>query len=187
MRKGDRQRIPHRRPDRDRGKGVVAARAIQVAKPQTRIAELPFSAAKPRASRPQPWNSLQRQTPRWREGDSNCRSRLFTTTCYEHRPVPLLPGPGLGPPLPSVHAGSSTDRSLSKPRSVRNGTGQAAYPRTCRSYLPRRATPCSELAQQRHNIIPNRVALVCEESVSVVTGGITPAQAAEPTHAHLHH
>src|ERR1700730_17040455 len=52
MRKGDRQRIPHRRPDRDRGKGVVAARAIQVAKPQTRIAELPFSAAKPRASPP---------------------------------------------------------------------------------------------------------------------------------------
>ena len=44
MRKGDRQRIPHRRPDRGRGKGVVAARAIQVAKPQTRIAELPFSA-----------------------------------------------------------------------------------------------------------------------------------------------
>jgi ACS family D-galactonate transporter-like MFS transporter len=28
MRKGDRQRIPHRRPDRDRGKGVVAARVL---------------------------------------------------------------------------------------------------------------------------------------------------------------
>jgi hypothetical protein len=52
MRKGDRQRIPHRRPDRDRGKGVVAARAIQVAKPQTRIAELPFSAINLRRWRP---------------------------------------------------------------------------------------------------------------------------------------
>jgi hypothetical protein len=52
MRKGDRQRILHRRPDRDRGKGVVAARAIQVAKPQTRIAELPFSAINLRRWRP---------------------------------------------------------------------------------------------------------------------------------------
>src|ERR1700730_13360912 len=46
----------------------------------------------------------------------------------------------------------------------------AEYPRTCRSCVPRRAIPCSEWAQQRHNIIRKRVALVCEESVSVVTG-----------------
>jgi hypothetical protein len=46
----------------------------------------------------------------------------------------------------------------------------AEYPRTCRSYVPRRAIPCSELAQQRHFIIRKRVALVSEESVSVVTG-----------------
>jgi hypothetical protein len=56
-----------------------------------------------------------------------------------------------------------TDRGLSRPRSVRNGTGQAEYPRSCRSYVPRPAIPCSELAQQRHNIIRKRVALVSEE------------------------
>ena len=63
----------------------------------------------------------------------------------------------------------------------------AEYPLTCRSEVPRRAIPCSELAQQRHNIIRKRVALVAEESVSVVTGGTAPAQPGEPTHAHLHH
>src|ERR1700682_4977853 len=46
----------------------------------------------------------------------------------------------------------------------------AEYPRTCRSYVPRRAIPCSELAHHRHFIIRKRVALVSEESVSVVTG-----------------
>src|SRR5260370_5605421 len=56
-----------------------------------------------------------------------------------------------------------------------------------RSYVPRRAIPCSELAQQRHNIIPNRVALVSEESVSVVTVGTAPTPTGDPTHAHLHH
>ena len=61
------------------------------------------------------------------------------------------------------------------------------YSRMCRSYVPRRAIPCSELAQQRHNIIPNRVALVSEESVSVVTVGTAPTQTGDPTHAHLHH
>jgi hypothetical protein len=50
-----------------------------------------------------------------------------------------------------------------------------------------RAIPCSAVAQQRHKIIRNRVALVCEESVCVVTGGTTPAQSGVPTHAHLHH
>src|SRR5207237_9115598 len=30
--------------------------------------------------RPQPWNSLQRQTPRWRERDSNHRSRVTRPT-----------------------------------------------------------------------------------------------------------
>src|SRR6202521_2795790 len=66
-------------------------------------------------------------------------------------------------------------------------SGVAEYPRSCRSHVPRRAIPCSELAQQRHNIIRKRVALVAEESVSVVTGGTAPAQPGEPTHAHLHH
>jgi hypothetical protein len=63
----------------------------------------------------------------------------------------------------------------------------AEYPRSCRSHVPRRAIPCSELAQQRHNIIRKRVALVAEESVSVVTGGTAPAQPGDPTNAHLHH
>jgi len=35
-------------------------------------------------------------------------------------------------------------------------------------------------AQQRHNIIPNRVALVSEESVSVVTVGTAPTQTETP-------
>ena len=51
----------------------------------------------------------------------------------------------------------------------------------------RLAIPCSEPAQQRHNIIPNRVALVCEESVSGVTVGIAPTPPGDPTNAHLYH
>ena len=50
------------------------------------------------------------------------------------------------------------------------------------------AIPCSAVAQQRHKIIPNRVALVSGESMSGVTGGSGPPdQPGEPTHAHLHH
>src|ERR1700730_7907155 len=83
-----------------------------------------------------------------------------------------------------------------KTRSVRNGTGQAQEANLQlasrisadrRSYVPRRAIPCSEPAQQRHNIIPNRVDLVSEESVSVVTVGTAPTPTGDPTHAHLHH
>jgi hypothetical protein len=55
------------------------------------------------------------------------------------------------------------------------------------SYVCGRAIPCSDLAQQRHNIIPNRVALVSEESVSVVTVGTAPTPTGDPTNAHLHH
>src|SRR3984957_20004483 len=33
-----------------------------------------------------------------------------------------------------------------------------------------RSIPCSDCAQQRHDIIPNRLALTAEESVSGVTG-----------------
>jgi hypothetical protein len=40
--------------------------------------------------------------------------------------------------------------------------------------------PCSAVPQQRHKIIPNRVALVSEESVSVVTVGTAPAQTGDP-------
>src|ERR1700737_1606892 len=43
-----------------------------------------------------------------------------------------------------------------------------------------RAIPCSELAQQRHNIIRKRVALVRDESVSVVTVGTAPAPTGDP-------
>src|SRR6266403_1627351 len=47
-----------------------------------------------------------------------------------------------------------------------------------------RAIPCSDCAKQRHDIIPNRLALTAEESVSVVTVGTGPAQTGDPTHAH---
>jgi hypothetical protein len=43
-----------------------------------------------------------------------------------------------------------------------------------------RAIPCSDLAQQRYKIIPNRVALCRDESVSVVTVGTAPAQPGDP-------
>ncbi len=54
-----------------------------------------------------------------------------------------------------------------RPHARPNFSPLAEYPRSCRSHVPRRAIPCSELAQQRHNIIRNRVTLVAEESVSV--------------------
>src|ERR1700720_3711749 len=50
-----------------------------------------------------------------------------------------------------------------------------------------RAIPCSDCAKKRHAIIPNRLALVFEESVSVVTGGTRRLNQENPTHAHLHH
>src|SRR6516162_7474513 len=40
--------------------------------------------------------------------------------------------------------------------------------------------PCSDGAQQRHKIIPNRVALAVKESVSGVTGDNAPAQSGGP-------
>src|SRR5437762_9042555 len=50
-----------------------------------------------------------------------------------------------------------------------------------------RAIPCSAVAQQRHKIIRNRVALVGEESVSGLTGGTVAGSIRRPTHAYLHH
>jgi hypothetical protein len=50
-----------------------------------------------------------------------------------------------------------------------------------------RAIPCSDGAKQRHDIIPNRLALTAEESVSGVTGGTEPTPTGDPTDAHLHH
>src|SRR6476620_10143011 len=50
-----------------------------------------------------------------------------------------------------------------------------------------RAIPCSDGAKQRHDIIPNRLALTAEESVSGVTGATAQGQSGDPTHAHLHH
>ena len=43
-----------------------------------------------------------------------------------------------------------------------------------------RAIPCSELAQQRHKIIRKGVALLRDESVSVVTVGTVPAPTGDP-------
>jgi hypothetical protein len=39
---------------------------------------------------------------------------------------------------------------------------------------------CSDCAQQRHEIIPNRLALAVEESVSGVTGAPAPGQSGDP-------
>ena len=51
-----------------------------------------------------------------------------------------------------------------------------------------RAIPCSAVAQQRHKIIRNGVALAGEESVSVGHQRHPPPDpSGEPTHAHLHH
>ena len=50
------------------------------------------------------------------------------------------------------------------------------------------AISCFAVAQQRHKIIRNGVALRAEESVSGVTSGSGPlAFIRNPTHAHLHH
>ena len=57
-------------------------------------------------------------------------------------------------------------------------------PRACQ--VRRRAIPCSDCAKQRHDIIPNRLALPAEESVSGVTGATAQADQETP-HAHLHH
>src|ERR1700730_3482578 len=43
-----------------------------------------------------------------------------------------------------------------------------------------RAIPCSDCAQQRHDIIPNRVALAAQESVRGVTGATAPGQSGDP-------
>jgi hypothetical protein len=53
--------------------------------------------------------------------------------------------------------------------------------------VPGRTIPCSDCANLRHDIIPNRLALTAEESVSGVTGGTALGQSGDPTHAHLHH
>jgi hypothetical protein len=51
-----------------------------------------------------------------------------------------------------------------------------------------RAIPGSALAQQCHEIIQNRLALLGEESVSVGhRRQPLPGLSGEPTHAHLHH
>src|ERR1700745_290133 len=44
-----------------------------------------------------------------------------------------------------------------------------------------RAIPCSDCAKQRHDIIPNRLALTAQESVSGVTGATAPGQSGDPT------
>jgi hypothetical protein len=59
--------------------------------------------------------------------------------------------------------------------------------RPARATVRGRAIPCSDCAQQRHDIIPNRVALAAEESVSGVTGATAPGQSGGPTHAHVHY
>src|ERR1700687_6163528 len=43
-----------------------------------------------------------------------------------------------------------------------------------------RAIPCSDCAQQRHDIIPNRLALTAEESVIGFTGAPAQGQSGDP-------
>jgi hypothetical protein len=50
-----------------------------------------------------------------------------------------------------------------------------------------RVIPRSDQAEQRHDIIGNRLALVGEESVSGVTAELPPGQSGAPTHARLYH
>src|ERR1700730_4798967 len=60
----------------------------------------------------------------------------------------------------------------------RTGARRPTYRRSCGLG---RVIPCSDPAQQRHNIIRNRVALVGEESVSGVTAELPPGQSGAPT------
>ena len=75
----------------------------------------------------------------------------------------------------------------------RQGLAAELYRADCRIFTYRgsrgfaRAIPCSGAAQQRHKIIRKGVALLRDESVSVVPVGTTPAPTGDPTHAHLHH
>jgi hypothetical protein len=75
----------------------------------------------------------------------------------------------------------------------RQGLAAGALSADCRIFTYRgsrgfaRAIPCSAAAQQRHKIIRKGVALLRDESVSVVPVGTTPAPTGDPTHAHLHH
>ena len=50
-----------------------------------------------------------------------------------------------------------------------------------------RAIPCSDCAQQRHDIISNRLALTAEGSVSGVTGATAQVNQETPPNEHLHH
>src|SRR5271169_1923944 len=52
--------------------------------------------------------------------------------------------------------------------------------RPVRAKVPGRAIPCSDCAQQRHEIIPNSVALAAEESVSGVTGATAQVNQENP-------
>src|ERR1700731_2681826 len=69
-------------------------------------------------------------------------------------------------------------------RAFRPAARRTTYPKSCGLG---RAIPCSIAAEQRHNIIGNRLALVAEESVSGVTAEPPPGQSGTPTHARLYH
>src|ERR1700720_2516820 len=69
-------------------------------------------------------------------------------------------------------------------RAFKSAARRTTYRRACGLG---RVIPCSDQAEQRHNIIGNRVALVGQESVSGVTAELPPGQSGAPTHARLYH
>jgi hypothetical protein len=84
-----------------------------------------------------------------------------------------------------VHSGKNLSRI--KSRAVQHGHtgGQSSAClrgiRTCERCVLSRAIPFSELAQQRHKIIRKGLALLRDESVSVVTVGTAPAPTGDPS------
>ena len=82
--------------------------------------------------------------------------------------------------------GGKTRRELCSPDCLKERTLSGAHSifseatRTADSRVLGRAIPCSAVAQQRHKIIRNRLALLRDESVSGVTVGTAPTPTGDP-------
>src|SRR6516165_9186604 len=88
--------------------------------------------------------------------------------------------------LPNWVTGGKTRRELCSPDCLKERTLSGAHSifseatRTADSRVLGRAIPCSAVAQQRHKIIRNRLALLRDESVSEVTVGTAPTPTGDP-------
>jgi hypothetical protein len=85
--------------------------------------------------------------------------------------------------IPALFLGSIFNRLLAATRQALGQGGLEVFSARILS----RAIPCSDRAQQRHKIIRKTVALLGDESVSVVTVGTEPTATGDPTHARLYH